>query len=103
METFHPSIIYSILLMCNASKRVFNRIDHQIWQALWRWSLRRHPNKGKRWVADRYFKIIHGRKWNFAVTVADRRGVQKTLGLVRLSDMTVMSRSKALHLQMTLR
>jgi RNA-directed DNA polymerase len=76
------------------SKRVFNRIDHQIWQALWRWSLRRHPNKGKRWVADRYFKIIHGRKWNFAVTVADRRGGQKTLTLVRLSDLTIQRHVK---------
>jgi RNA-directed DNA polymerase len=33
----------------------FSKCDHQIWQALWRWACRRHPNKGKRWIKQRYF------------------------------------------------
>jgi RNA-directed DNA polymerase len=49
----------------NASQ-TFARCDHQIWQALWRWAGRRHPNKGKKWLKDRYFKCIKGRDWRFA-------------------------------------
>ena len=49
----------------NASQ-TFARCDHQIWQALWRWSCRRHPEKGARWIKDRYFKCIKGRDWRFA-------------------------------------
>lgn len=46
--------------------RTFSKCDHQIWQALWRWACRRHPNKGKRWIKQRYFKCIKGRDWRFA-------------------------------------
>ncbi|WP_341677233.1 group II intron reverse transcriptase/maturase [Niveibacterium sp. SC-1] len=49
-----------------ASQR-FSRCDHQIWQALWRWACRRHPEKGARWIKQRYFKSLRGRDWRFAV------------------------------------
>nr|WP_288830678.1 group II intron maturase-specific domain-containing protein [uncultured Paraburkholderia sp.] len=29
------------------SKRVFARVDSEIWRALWQWCCRRHPNKGR--------------------------------------------------------
>lgn len=48
------------------SSQTFARCDHEIWQALWRWSLRRHSEKNKRWVKQRYFKCIKGRNWRFA-------------------------------------
>lgn len=48
------------------SSQTFARCDHEIWQALWRWSLRRHSEKNKRWVKKRYFKCIKGRNWRFA-------------------------------------
>ena len=48
------------------ASRTFARCDHQIWQALWRWACRRHPNKGKRWIKQRYFKCLKGRNWRFA-------------------------------------
>lgn len=37
------------------SKEVFSGIDSYMWGCLYRWALRAHPNKPKRWVADRYF------------------------------------------------
>jgi RNA-directed DNA polymerase len=46
--------------------RTFARCDHLIWQTLWRWACRRHPNKGKRWIKQRYFKSLQGRDWRFA-------------------------------------
>ena len=46
--------------------RTFAKTDHLIWQALWRWARRRHPNKGERWTKARYFRRIAGRDWRFA-------------------------------------
>src|SRR5262245_28414722 len=32
------------------SAKVFQSVDHAIFQTLWRWATRRHPNKGMQWV-----------------------------------------------------
>ena len=47
------------------SKDTFGKIDHAVFQAVWRWAKRRHPNKGKWWVKKKYFKAIGGRDWVF--------------------------------------
>ena len=47
------------------AKRPFAKMDHLIHGALWRWAKRRHPNKGKRWVKKRYFKVHDSRDWLF--------------------------------------
>jgi RNA-directed DNA polymerase len=78
----------------SVSKQVFSYVDHEIWKALWKWSLRRHPNKGKRWVANRYFKTINGRKWNFAATVKDRRGEWATITLMYLPEISIQRHIK---------
>jgi RNA-directed DNA polymerase len=49
------------------AKRTFSWVDHQIWLKLWHWCNRRHPNKGRRWIKDRYFHTIKSRQWVFAV------------------------------------
>jgi len=48
-----------------ASKRTFAKIDHEIFDILWRWAKRRHPNKGKRWIKQRYFMTVEGNNWMF--------------------------------------
>ena len=45
--------------------RTFAECDHKIWNALWRWAVRRHPNKGRRWIKERYFQQVKGRDWRF--------------------------------------
>ena len=45
------------------SKDTFGKIDHAVFQAVWRWAKRRHPNKGKWWVKKKYFKTVGGRDW----------------------------------------
>ena len=39
-------------------------VGHQIFLALWRWAVRRHPNKGRQWVARKYFFDRNG-QWQF--------------------------------------
>jgi len=47
------------------SSRTFAKMDHLIFWALWRWAVRRHPNKGKRWIRKKYFRICKARNWVF--------------------------------------
>ena len=30
---------------------------------VWKWAKRRHPKKGRRWVANKYFPLETGNKW----------------------------------------
>ncbi len=71
------------------SKEVFSYVDSQIWKVLWRWCRRRHPNKGSKWVARRYFKTIQGRDWTFATVTKDRRGKRKVISLIRLAHIPI--------------
>ena len=47
------------------AKKTFSLIDNRIWKAIWKWCVRRHPNKGKKWIALRYFMFQEGSKWTF--------------------------------------
>ncbi|EAM2857290.1 group II intron reverse transcriptase/maturase [Salmonella enterica] len=51
------------------SKEIFERVDHEIWRALWQWCRRRHLQKGRRWIKDLYFRTLKGRDWIFAEKV----------------------------------
>lgn len=70
------------------SKEVFSYIEHQMWVTLWRWAKRRHPNKGKHWSANRYFKI-RGKGWEFVSEVKDRRGKTKEIGLFNIAKIPI--------------
>jgi RNA-directed DNA polymerase len=50
----------------------FNKVDHVLWQSLWRWAKRRHPNKSGQWVMRKYWHTIGQRSWVFAVDTGDR-------------------------------
>ncbi|MBR8841104.1 MAG: group II intron reverse transcriptase/maturase [Stigonema ocellatum SAG 48.90 = DSM 106950] len=67
------------------SKETFGYISYRIWQYLWRWAKRRHPNKNSRWVRKRYFKTIKGNRWVFACITSDRRGQDKELALYQIA------------------
>jgi RNA-directed DNA polymerase len=41
------------------SKKAYQRLDYHLWQHLYRWARRRHPNKSRTWVAARYFGSYH--------------------------------------------
>ena len=53
------------------SKVTFNSVDHQIWQMLWHWAMRRHSNKSSYWVKDKYFHSVGEENWVFATHIED--------------------------------
>ena len=45
--------------------RTFSRIDGKLWDKLYRWAKRRHPNKSNGWIMNRYFQRTSERKSHF--------------------------------------
>ncbi|QDZ41184.1 group II intron reverse transcriptase/maturase [Euhalothece natronophila Z-M001] len=46
--------------------RVFNRLDYLMYWRLLRWGVKRHQNKGKKFVQGKYFRRVGGSNWRFA-------------------------------------
>jgi RNA-directed DNA polymerase len=40
------------------AKETFNYVDYRVWKLLWQWCRRRHQNRPKRWIKDKYFKSV---------------------------------------------
>jgi len=68
------------------AKETFSKVDHVIWEQLWQWACRRHPNKGLRWVKDRYFIKQGSRNWVFGTAVENDKGEKGIVKLVKASD-----------------
>jgi RNA-directed DNA polymerase len=47
------------------AKDTFSFIDNQIFSAIWKWAKRRHPNKSKSWIKNKYFTTRGLRNWCF--------------------------------------
>jgi len=60
-----------------ASKRTFMSLDNYVFRTLWRWGLRKHANKNKSWVKDRYWHRKGTTKWNFLTEDNELLNVQK--------------------------
>ncbi len=75
------------------AKAVFTLVDHRIWQLLWIWAKRRHPNKGARWVKERYFPTNGSRKWSFA-TKGSARDKTSGVELFRASTVAIIRHIK---------
>ena len=65
------------------SKQTFSYVDSHIFASIWQWCVRRHPEKGLRWVKNKYFKSIDNSNWAFAATHKQSNGERKTLNLIK--------------------
>ena len=77
---------------CGASSKTFQRVDDQIFRKLWQWAKRRHPKKGKRWIANKYFHFYKTRRWRFLVE-SEKNG-RKDIFPLRLAFETKILRHK---------
>lgn len=77
-----------------ASKRMFKYVDHQVWKMLWGWARKRHPRKGKHWIAEKYFMPAHRARWTFNSTMETRQGRKKPIALVQLMDISIQRHIK---------
>ena len=72
------------------AKETFLSLDHMIWEALWQWAKRRHPNKGRNWVKVKYFQASGSRSWVFSCK--DESGKEMTL--LQLGDIKIVRHVK---------
>jgi RNA-directed DNA polymerase len=47
------------------SKKIFSDVDSALFHTLWRWAKRRHPNRSRWWIADKYFRTVGRYRWVF--------------------------------------
>ena len=47
------------------AKKIFAKVDHLIFEKIWAWAKRRHPNKNRSWIYNKYYKRSGNRKWVF--------------------------------------
>jgi len=67
------------------SKDTFNYVDHCIFKSIWKWSVRRHPEKSKKWVKDKYYRHTGHRDWMFSTKIKDKKSQTFDLDLVEAS------------------
>ena len=76
------------------AKETFAKVDHEIWKTLWQWAKRRHPNKGNRWVKDKYFITMENRNWVFSTNLIKGEGGMRMLKLILASDTKIIRHVK---------
>jgi RNA-directed DNA polymerase len=76
------------------AKETFARVDNQVWSMLWRWATRRHPNKGARWVKEKYFQTQGTRSWVFVAKEEKEDGTGHELTLLKEADTPVQRHIK---------
>ena len=53
------------------SKETYSRVNHLLFWKLQRWGYRRHPNKSKTWVNQKYWHTIGMNNWRFSCKLGD--------------------------------
>jgi RNA-directed DNA polymerase len=78
----------------SVAKATFARVGKGIWQTLWQWTNRRHPNKSKRWIKAKYFKSVKNRNGVFSEKEVAPDGNPVEVTLVKASDTAIRRHGK---------
>ena len=76
------------------SKRTFAYVDDRIFRMLWRWCRRRHSQKSRKWIKEKYFKRFGNRDWVFTGTVRDGKGGTHPLCLLNAAKVQIVRHVK---------
>ena len=76
------------------SKKTFRYVDFRIFENLWRWAKRRHPNKNVQWIRNRYFRTIGNRDWCFFATQKTQRCEIKNMDLFYMASVRIVRHTK---------
>lgn len=72
------------------AKDTFTEIDSFIFKTLWKWAVRRHPNKNRHWIKNKYFFSVGLRNWVFSAKVENG----KVINLVSASYVKIVRHVK---------
>ncbi|MGD1700671.1 reverse transcriptase N-terminal domain-containing protein [Dapis sp. BLCC M229] len=83
---------YSVVV----NKKIFQDLDNLIFQKIWGWAKRRHPNKNNRWICQKYWQTIGENKREFSCSGNN----SSQFRLLRHADWIYSSKEKALNVQL---
>jgi len=75
------------------SSEAFQRVDTYVYEQLWRMIHRRHPNKSKKWLANKYW-LANGMKWLFSTRYKTESGKKKVMHVIRTSSIGIRRHKK---------
>jgi RNA-directed DNA polymerase len=76
------------------SKQTFGYIRNRVKLYLWKWAVRRHPNKSKTWVQRKYYGSYRGDNWTFMCRGTGRKGEEKLHTLYNISSTPIVRHVK---------
>jgi RNA-directed DNA polymerase len=76
------------------SSKTFSKVDHEIFMALRKWAKRRHPNKSKDWVDNKYFCTVEYDNWVFNAGMKLVNGRDKLVSLFKLHSTQIVRHVK---------
>ena len=59
------------------AKQTFSYVDNCIFGQIWKWAVRKHRSKTKKWIRKRYFRSINSRNWSFFATQKTDSGIME--------------------------
>lgn len=72
IEALNPLVCgWSRYFAIGSSRKTLSKLRQVLFQMLWGWAKRRHPNKGLHWVARKYWRVE--RNWRFQPSEHSRR------------------------------
>ena len=71
------------------ASRAFRRVDHCLKNQLWRWACKRHGNKGKKWVWQRYYRRQPNGWKIFSCWTTDKKGRWKATVLFQAYSLRI--------------
>lgn len=76
------------------SKKTFVYVDNRIFNALFKWIYRRHPEKSFHWRRKKYFRQEGFRQWIFCARILNKQGEARWLDLVSASKVAIQRHVK---------
>ncbi len=76
------------------AKKAFSQMDSLLFERLWRWARRRHPNKSARWIRQKYWHNVGNRHWVFAAKMERKDGSKGLMELYYLSGTPIKRHKK---------
>lgn len=76
------------------SKRTFQRVDSEIFNALWQWAKRRHPQRRREWIRQKYFGASNHRKWHFSAVLTAGKTKPQRVWLLHACKIPIQRHTK---------
>jgi RNA-directed DNA polymerase len=76
------------------SGEIFHAVDHEIFKALWAWAQRRHRNKTRWWIKEKYWPSTGPNRWVFTGVLKGEEGQTKVVRLLAASSIRIERHTK---------